>query len=1258
MRRNSVFLAALIALIAGCTSSGSPPRPRTREAAQAAAPIVPAPPAREVAAAAERFVSRERVTGPDEELGTRVEVRELPVPEIRRGTAAPFAFEDGRRGWVAELPSPNLLVTPAYADGKVFVGGGFSSTEMYALDAATGALRWRAAASDGGPSAAIIDEDRVIFNTESCTVFAIDARTGRELWKNTLGDPMMAQPAAADGRVFAAHAADGGHRLTALAAKSGRILWSVPLGADVISAPTVANGSLYFTTMDGVVERRDPATGRSIWKRRLRGVTAPWVDGVSKRVLLSRRVSPPAGARGPHEEQVVLSAATGRIESHGVVVPAPHLRGSGRARRILQRQPGAWGNPGEAAMSHLGVRNVADGWAYQGARPTVIDGRSYAAVGDSIECREVETGRLLWKRRYAQDHGAQAMSPPAVIGAQMVVATIDGHVYAIDIDTGSTTWAYDVGEPIAYQPSVARGWVYVGTASGKVIAFEAADRSLDGWHMWGGNAAHDGLTATPRSPRRGTSQDAAPGAEDRDDAPREGTLRVVPPGSDEPVGLPLDRTDVQMSVTGFAASVSVKQRFSNPFEEPLEAMYHFPLPTNAAVDAMILQLGDRTIIGRIERKARARVLYHAAKEAGAIAALLEEQRPDLFSQRVANVPPGGHVTVELHYVQVLPYVDGGYEVRFPMVTERRAADPTAGPDQELAGLDAAGFRRPASVGLVVDLDAGMPVEELISPSHVVRIDELDERRMRVELDDQGPIADRDFVLRYRVAGAAPRLAVLPHMDERGGFFTMMLQPAADDAPVRISRRRLTFAVDTSSSMNGLPMRHARAVVETGLESLRPGDSFQIVTFSDLVRAYPDAPSPATDDAIIAAERYAGDLRALGTTSLAAAVDAVLDRREVEPDVLDLVVLVTDGFVASDREIMRTVSERLGNRRLLVVGVGASVNRFLLERLAEIGRGALTVVLPSEDPEVVAQALVERIDRPQLTDLAVDWGDLTVHGVYPRRLPDLYAGQPLLVSGRFDTPGEAVVRLTGRQGGREFEDEQRVVLDGFVEGNDAMAPVWARARVTDLMNALWLEDDPDVEEAVTQLGLEFGLVTRFTSFLAIDDAFLSGLGMGHGYGGLGLSGTGTGGGGAGGMGAIGLGNIGTIGYGAGGTAVAYGMGYGRSAAVPMIRAGSAQIRGSLASEVIRRVVRQNVNQVRACYEQALQRSPGLTGRVVVRFVIGTDGRVQSSEVSESSLDSGAAERCVAAVVHDLVFPTAEGGDVVVVNYPFVFEPVSP
>lgn len=1026
-----------------------------------------------------------RAGGVVSDLGVRMQVRDLGVPQVKRGASMRFDMHNGKRGWVTALPDGQMIVTPAYGHGKVFVGGGFHSRQVYAVDARTGRIEWTVSAPDGGPSAAIVERDRLIFNTESCTIFVVDIGTGELVWSQYLGDPMMAQPAAANGRVFTAHRAtslQGGHAITALSLADGTQLWQVELRADLISAPALAGELIFFATMDGVVHARRQDSGRRVWEARTGATSAPWIDG--ERIFIVRRVATPPGRNGPHEQQVVLDTRSGQLIRELPPVPAGHLAGQGRARDLLQKQRGGWGNvPG--GSGHLGLRNVAEGWAYQGARPTVIDGRAYMVVGDRIQCHNAETGRLLWSRRYGQDQGALSVSPPAVVGSQLVFGTVDGHVYGLDIDTGLTVWAYDVGEPVVFQPSIAHGWVYIGTAQGNLIAFPVGDETLDGWHMWGGDPAHGGPLAATALPANEEGGEAA------EDELGQGSLRVVVPGRNRIEDLPLERTEMEADVSGFVASVTVLQVFANPHEQPLEAAYHFPLPTNAAVDAMELRIGERTITGTIRERQEARIVYRRAREAGQIAGLLEQQRPNLFTQRVANIPPGQSIEVELHYVQALPYEDGRYEFSFPMVAGTRAQDPTArsGEDEELE-QHTPGMRPASEIGVTIRLDAGVPIADITSPSHRLDIDRDGESHAEIGLAAGDRVPNRDLVVRYVVAGQQPRSALLAHHDERGGFFTLMVQPARHSADRFRVERRVTLALDTSSSMHGGPMGQAKAVANRVLGSLDERDSLQIIGFSDEVRRFAPAPIDATQAEVVRATEHVDGLRALGTTAMTAGLQAVLGQPPTSAEVLDIVVLVTDGYIASEADLMRLVNERLGNRRIFVVGVGPAPNRFLLERLAEVGRGALLVVSPGDDPAGVATDFLARIDRPQLTDVEVEWGGLAVEGLRPERLPDLYAGQPLLVHGRYTRPGRGQVVLRGRIAGRPWSETLQVELGEETEGNDAIAPIWARASIRELMNRLYLRDDESTQREITNLGLRFGLVTRFTSFVAVEEVVAS------------------------------------------------------------------------------------------------------------------------------------------------------------------------
>jgi Ca-activated chloride channel family protein len=771
-------------------------------------------------------------------------------------------------------------------------------------------------------------------------------------------------------------------------------------------------------------------------------------------------------------------------------------------------------------------------------------------VGGQIRAREIATGREVWRRSYAAAQGAQAITPPAVVGSQLVFGTVDGHLYSVDVDTGMTLWAYDVGEAIVFQPIVAQGWVYAATARGNLIGLEVADPSFDGWHMWGGNAAHAGLTAdagradpalvrslarpgegvmrlarfegpapagstATAAPARGAHA-AAPAARTTPSAPasaepsetesegsREEVRSETPRGPDEtPAELPLSHTRVAATVSGAVATVTLTQEFRNPYDRAIEATYLFPLPADAAVDDMEMHIGPRVVRAEIQRQAEARRTYTQARAQGRRAALLEQQRPNLFAQRVANIAPGERIDVQLRYVARVPYEDGQYEFVFPMVAPRRydpshpdptrpAADPLApAPGGGPRAVDAAppGERSGREVELALDLDAAMPIAALASPTHQITTTRPSDTRAHVALAAGDRIPNRDFVLRYRTAGDAPQAAVLSHRAPEGGYFSLVLQPPDAPPASALTPRDLTVLIDTSSSMNGRPLAHARAVAHALLASLRAGDTLQLVGFADTVHALAPTRLAASADSAARAERFLADLRATGATEMVPALRAAL---AATPDAdrarLPMVVLVTDGFIGNEADVLRALGEGLGQRRVYAVGVGTAVNRFLLERASELGRGRAVVVTPAEDPLEVATRFARELDRPVFTDVEVDYGGLDVSEVYPRRIPDLFANRPLVLSGRYGNPGRAVVRVRGTLGGRRYERAIEVELQGASPDarNEGQRVLWARAAVHERLNALTLRDDPTLVEQVTRLGLAYRMVTPWTSFVAVD-----------------------------------------------------------------------------------------------------------------------------------------------------------------------------
>ncbi len=389
----------------------------------------------------------------------------IDVPTPPEGGAVGFTFADDRRGWVARLPGSQQLPAVAYGDGKIFASAGFSSYSFFALDADDGHILWSSQQlEDDGPTAPIFEDDRLYFNTESCTLFCMDARTGKKLWHKKIGDPTLSQPAVGGGLVFAAHPGSTGPELSAYRARDGEEVWTRTVGGELLAAPVIAGDSIYLSTIEGMSFRFNRSTGRKLWSRELHATTAPWIAGDA--LYVSRE-------KHGHEIQSVISLANGAVLHDQFSVDAPYLSS-------LPRSLGDW-------------KSV---WAFEGSRPVVAGGVRYAAMGGELEASDATTGERLWSRHDPHARGRRSLGSVALAGPQLVVATHDGDLYGLDVDTGYTLWSYRTGHKIVAEPIVAKGWIFATTVDGEVIAMQAGDESLDGWHMFGGNPRHDGLVGT------------------------------------------------------------------------------------------------------------------------------------------------------------------------------------------------------------------------------------------------------------------------------------------------------------------------------------------------------------------------------------------------------------------------------------------------------------------------------------------------------------------------------------------------------------------------------------------------------------------------------------------------------------------------------------------------------------------------------------------------------------------------------------------
>jgi Ca-activated chloride channel family protein len=592
----------------------------------------------------------------------------------------------------------------------------------------------------------------------------------------------------------------------------------------------------------------------------------------------------------------------------------------------------------------------------------------------------------------------------------------------------------------------------------------------------------------------------------------QGALQVLDATGRPKALCPLKHTSVKAEISGFISRVVVTQEFENPFKEKIEAVYTFPLPQNAAVDDMTMLVGDRTVRGRVLRREEAQAVYEAAKTGGKVASLLDQERPNIFTQSVANIMPGEQIKITISYVETLKYEDGSYEFVFPMVVGPRyipgnaqgssvnsgngfAPDTDSVPDaSRITPMPVPkGMRVGHDISLELALDAGVAVENVSSASHAVDMQRPGVAQAQVRLKNSSVIPNKDFILRYDVAGKSISDALLTHRSEKGGFFTLILQPPDRVTVADVTPKELVFVLDTSGSMSGFPIEKAKETMKLALDSLYPADTFNLITFAGDTHVLFPEPVPANPDNLRKAQAFLASRSGGGGTEMMKAIKAALDPSDAQGHVR-IVCFMTDGYIGNDMEIISEVQKH-PNARVFGFGIGSSVNRFLLDKMAEHGRGEVEYVALSDDGSAAARRFHERVRNPLLTDISLEWNGLPVADVYPQRIPDLFGAKPVILTGRYTAAGSGVVRLKGRMSGRDFVRDIPVNFPEAKTQHDVLAPLWARLRIDDLMGQDFNGMQrgtmrPELKETITSLGLEYRLMTQFTSFVAVEEMIVT------------------------------------------------------------------------------------------------------------------------------------------------------------------------
>jgi Ca-activated chloride channel homolog len=606
----------------------------------------------------------------------------------------------------------------------------------------------------------------------------------------------------------------------------------------------------------------------------------------------------------------------------------------------------------------------------------------------------------------------------------------------------------------------------------------------------------------------------------------QGALRIVQPDGGV-VECPLKHTDVSADVAGFIARVRVTQTFHNPTKEKIEAVYVFPLPHEAAVDEMTMVLGERKIVGVIKRRAEARSIYQAALAAGQTAALLEQERPNIFTQSVGNIEPGQEVKIEIAYVDVLKYDMGTYEFRFPMVVGPRyiPGTPSGGVPATPAELqgnvsppvpdtdrvpDASrisppvlkpGVRNGHDITLSVKLNAGVPIQNLTHPNHQAEEAKDGDRAAAIKLAAADSIPNKDFVLRYDVVGKKPEMAVLGHTGEYSGdrrllgngYFMLMIQPKEDERLTKSPPREIVFLVDVSGSMSGEPTAKVVEAMQGMLKLCRAQDTIQVITFASQAYKLFEKPVPVIPENIDKALGFTAGLQGSGGTEMLKGVKLAIDE-PIDKERLRIVVMLTDGYIGNEAEIIEHVGKHCGDQiRFWCVGIGSAPNMFLVDGVAKQGGGMGKSLGLKDESQPLVQEIMTRIQRAQLAKIQIDWGDLKVNETFPAKIPELWAGRPVIVYGRYSGGGrvagniwQAEIKVSGNVEGEAVQWPLTVRLPVEQKEHDALAKVWARQKIEDLMQQTYYQGSPAVEEMVTGIALDYRLMSQYTSFVAVND----------------------------------------------------------------------------------------------------------------------------------------------------------------------------
>ncbi|WP_438752755.1 marine proteobacterial sortase target protein [Pararhizobium sp. O133] len=567
-------------------------------------------------------------------------------------------------------------------------------------------------------------------------------------------------------------------------------------------------------------------------------------------------------------------------------------------------------------------------------------------------------------------------------------------------------------------------------------------------------------------------------------------------------------TDVVIDVNGPIMRTRVTQRFQNPSKGWVEGTYVFPLPENSAVDTLRMQIGDRFIEGQIKAREEARQVYEQAKAEGKKTALLEQQRPNIFTNQVANIGPGETIVVQIEYQSSVKQSGGEFSLRFPMVVAPRynpdpivqtvdldpssgfaVNDPVPNRDKITAPvLNPAENAKINPVTLTVNLNAGFPIGAVTSPFHETDIQPVDDMARRISLKSGSVPADKDFELGWTaIADKAPHAGLFRETVNGKTYLLGFVTPPTGDATATDApaKREVLFVIDNSGSMAGPSIEQARDSLALAISKLRPEDRFNVIRFDDTMSLHFPSLVQATPDKREDAIAFVRSLTADGGTEMLPALEAALRTQgSVAPGALRQVVFLTDGAIGNEEQLFAEISKNRGDARVFTVGIGSAPNTHFMAKAAEIGRGTFTLIGSEDQVAARMGELFDKLENPAMTDIAVTFDGANAEDITPNPMPDLYRGEPVVLTAQLDgTSAAGKLQIVGKTGSQPWRIEMDVAKASEGKG---IAKLWARRKIEDLeANAYAVNDAVALDKQIEAVALANHLVSRVTSLVAVD-----------------------------------------------------------------------------------------------------------------------------------------------------------------------------